>query len=582
MRINKYILFIIVVSTHFCVHAQTAYQLLDSAFLYKLSNYNKSNLFATKALNIATTQHNDTLRAKANMYIGTASYLAGKHDEALNKYFEAVKIYQSIKNKNGIAETYNEIGILYLKQNKLNKAKQILYNAITIVDNNSNSRTIANSYNNLGLVFETENNLDSAAYCFKIALKNYENNKDSLGIAYSLDYLSSIYLKDKKFYESEQNLIQSLNIKQRLNDKTGVAIALNNLGELNVEKDDFQKALYYFKTAQDSARHLNFTDLEAHTYNMQALVYEKMNDYKNAFLSTQKYNELSKKILDDKRLKNIEEFEAKYNTEKKENEIAQQKLKIIRKNIMLFSLLVLILLVIVSFLLFYKKKKIQQEKIWQENRIIEEEKRSKAVLESEENERQRLARELHDGVGQLLTATKLNLSLANNSEYKEKENTLQNAINVLDDSIKEIRNISHNMVPDVLLRFGLQKAIEDFSNRINQSKKIEIIFECNNFNENSLNDASKLMLYRIIQEAVNNAIKYAEASQLNIQLSADDAEISLLMEDNGKGFDVIKANEKGGIGLKNMQLRTNYLKGKLIIDSTPKNGTTIIVEIPLS
>ena len=90
------------------------------------------------------------------------------------------------------------------------------------------------------------------------------------------------------------------------------------------------------------------------------------------------------------------------------------------------------------------------------------------------------------------------------------------------------------------------------------------------------------MLYRIIQESVNNTIKYAQATEMSIHLSADKTEISLLMEDNGKGFDIQEAKGKGGIGLKNIQLRTDYLKGKLHIESSPKNGTTIIIEIPLS
>jgi two-component system NarL family sensor kinase len=133
-----------------------------------------------------------------------------------------------------------------------------------------------------------------------------------------------------------------------------------------------------------------------------------------------------------------------------------------------------------------------------------------------------------------------------------------------------------------LLNFGFVRAVQDFISRVNQTNKLKIHFESNGFEESMLDNTGKLMLYRIIQESVNNTIKYAEATQISIQLSADTTEISLLMEDNGKGFDVDEAKQKGGIGLRNIQLRTDYLKGKLDIESSPKNGTTIIIEIPLS
>lgn len=157
-----------------------------------------------------------------------------------------------------------------------------------------------------------------------------------------------------------------------------------------------------------------------------------------------------------------------------------------------------------------------------------------------------------------------------------------NSMKIIDDSITEIRSISHNMVPDALQKNGLVFAVDNFIEKLNQLKEQEISFEYYGYVENMLDDAAKLMLYRIIQEAVNNAIKYAEASTIAVQLSADEHEISLIIEDNGKGFDIENIKSKNGIGLRNMQLRTDYLHGKLNIESSEKNGTTLIVEIPLS
>lgn len=212
---------------------------------------------------------------------------------------------------------------------------------------------------------------------------------------------------------------------------------------------------------------------------------------------------------------------------------------------LLVVLLAALVLSFFLFRLFYYRYKFKQEQKLQQELVKEELKRSKAILESEENERQRLARELHDGVGQLLSASKLNLSsLTSNKCTPEEKLRLQQSMDTLDDSIKEIRYISHNMVPDVLLNFGFVRAVQDFISRVNQTNKLKIHFESNGFEESMLDNTGKLMLYRIIQESVNNTIKYAEATQVSIQLSADTTEISLLMEDNGKGFDVDEAKQK--------------------------------------
>jgi two-component system NarL family sensor kinase len=312
-------------------------------------------------------------------------------------------------------------------------------------------------------------------------------------------------------------------------------------------------------------------------------LYFNQNKSDEAYLLLQESIIIKDSIINESSEQKIAELQAQFDTEKKKEQIAQQQLKISKRNVLLVVLLAVLVLSFFLFRLFYYRYKFKQEQKLQQELVKEELKRSKAILESEENERQRLARELHDGVGQLLSASKLNLSsLTSNKCTPEEKLRLQQSMDTLDDSIKEIRYISHNMVPDVLLNFGFVRAVQDFISRVNQTNKLKIHFESNGFEESMLDNTGKLMLYRIIQESVNNTIKYAEATQISIQLSADTTEISLLMEDNGKGFDVDEAKQKGGIGLRNIQLRTDYLKGKLDIESSPKNGTTIIIEIPLS
>jgi two-component system NarL family sensor kinase len=356
-----------------------------------------------------------------------------------------------------------------------------------------------------------------------------------------------------------------------------------NLGAVYENLLDYQEAINCYKKSIELCRKSGYKQGLKNALSQLSRLYFNQNKSDEAYLLLQESIIIKDSIINESSEQKIAELQAQFDTEKKKEQIAQQQLKISKRNVLLVVLLAALVLSFFLFRLFYYRYKFKQEQKLQQELVKEELKRSKAILESEENERQRLARELHDGVGQLLSASKLNLSsLTSNKCTPEEKLRLQQSMDTLDDSIKEIRYISHNMVPDVLLNFGFVRAVQDFISRVNQTNKLKIHFESNGFEESMLDNTGKLMLYRIIQESVNNTIKYAEATQISIQLSADTTEISLLMEDNGKGFDVDEAKQKGGIGLRNIQLRTDYLKGKLDIESSPKNGTTIIIEIPLS
>ena len=567
------------------VYSFNVNSILDSSKFYSSTNFSKSLKFSNQALLLSEKIKSDSLIAKSYLLIGLANYLNGNQDEALKNYFLSKNIVEKTSNYKAICEVDNELGILYIKQKKINDAKSVLTKSIYYATKAKDISLIANACNNLGLVYNDSKQLDSAEYYFNIAYKKYDQIQSKLGMSYSLDYLSAVYVNTNRLELAEDKLYQSIKIKNELNDKTGEAVCINNLGELYLQKNELQKALIYFKAAADSSKKINYLDLEAYTYQMQADIYSKLNDYKNAYEYSNLYKQKNELLLNEKRIKAIEEYQTKYETEKKESEIKQQQLKINKRNTLLISLSVIFLLSLLAFYLLYNRYKLKQQTKLQQELFIEQQKRSEAVLEAEEMERQRIARDLHDGVGQLLSATKLNFNAITNDiilENKQTEEKLHKSISMIDDSIKEIRNISHNMMPATLQHFGIIKAIEEFTDRMNLAGKSNINFEYFEVDEDKLNSTFKLMLYRITQEIINNTIKHADASNINIQLIGDENELVLTIEDNGTGFDVQKAMKEEGIGLKNIQLRVDYLKGILNIDSTIGKGTTTIIEIPLS
>ncbi len=207
---------------------------------------------------------------------------------------------------------------------------------------------------------------------------------------------------------------------------------------------------------------------------------------------------------------------------------------------------------------------------------------TKAVLEEEENERQRIAKDLHDGVGQMMSAVKMNLS-AHESELTfnndEQKASFEKLIQLVDDSCKEVRTVSHIMMPNALLKNNLAAAIQDFTDKLDKkSLKVHLYTEGL---EERLDSNVETVLYRVLQEAVNNVIKHAAATTLDISIIKDKSSISATIEDNGKGFDSSDKEKFEGIGLRNIITRIGYLKGTVDFDSAPGRGTVVALHVPL-
>ena len=191
-----------------------------------------------------------------------------------------------------------------------------------------------------------------------------------------------------------------------------------------------------------------------------------------------------------------------------------------------------------------------------------------------------MAKDLHDGLGGMLSGIKLNLtSVKENLIVAETDTKLfNNSIKQLDGAIVEMRRIAHNMMPEALIKFGLSDAIEDYCNDINESNTVQMHYFQLNLQQ-SLEKSMEVILYRIVQELSNNAIKHADAKNIIIQIIKHDHGITLTVEDDGKGFDTGLLTK--GAGLQNVQSRVDYLRGRIEINSKAGEGSTFNIEIPL-
>ncbi len=278
----------------------------------------------------------------------------------------------------------------------------------------------------------------------------------------------------------------------------------------------------------------------------------------------------------------IIELNKKYEAAQLEKKLLQQQNRIRVQNILFIAIGGLILLGGLLVYSQYRRSKLNQESNMKTELIRQQELAVKAVIEAEENERQRIARELHDGIGQMMSAAKMNLS-AFESEVtlanEEQKKSLEKVIQLVDESCKEIRTVSHIMMPNALLKNNLASAIRDFVNKLNTKAITANVFT--DGLDSRLDASVETVLYRVVQECVHNAIRHAGATRLDISLTRDKEGISGTVEDNGKGFDAVNREKYDGIGLRNIITRIGYLKGTVDFDSSPGKGTLVAFHIPL-
>ena len=211
---------------------------------------------------------------------------------------------------------------------------------------------------------------------------------------------------------------------------------------------------------------------------------------------------------------------------------------------------------------------------------------SGARVQAQEDERRRIAREIHDGLGQMLTAIKFNLEILEDmiTPGKDERERIDDMKNLLDSVMKEAREISYNLMPSVLDDFGLAPALQLLSEQFSNRTNVKVQFQAHGIADR-LDSNLEIGLYRIAQESLNNVSKHAEATEVNLQIIRHSNGIRLVIEDNGKGItnqpSLIRATGKGGMGLPGMRDRASSMGGVLTIDSTPNNGTLITVEVPL-
>jgi len=241
-----------------------------------------------------------------------------------------------------------------------------------------------------------------------------------------------------------------------------------------------------------------------------------------------------------------------------------------------------VLLAVIVLLTFQNRRQKQQS----HRQHLEKEKlleAAEAVLKGEEHERIRLAKDVHDGLVGMLSGIKYSLDAVREDLAATPENrrAFDRSIDMLDSSIREIRRVAHNMMPEALIRFGLNTALRDFCKDVTQSGTLKISYQSIGMDAVAISQTTGIVIYRIVQELIYNAVRHASATSAIVQLTCSGKRLALTVEDNGRGFDTGRLRDGQGLGWINIRHRVEYLGGRCDVTSRPGEGTSVHLEVEL-
>ncbi len=335
------------------------------------------------------------------------------------------------------------------------------------------------------------------------------------------------------------------------------------------------EAIYYTESAHKIASGKKMLKKLYVIKNNLALYYSQKGNYKEAYNLMADAASLADTVNTIATRENIQHLNVRYENEKKVALINKQKNEIREKNFLLFGSI--FSLAMFGLLAWFIIKNIRNKSraALKEQQLIAKINASKSIFNAEENERLRIAKDLHDGIGQLLSAMKLNLQTLDDKQLENP--TIVKVLDIVDDCASEARQIAHNIMPHHLIEKGLSFALKDLVEKVN-NPKLEVKMDIIGL-EHRLDAELEIPIYRIIQESINNIIRHSKATSVYISLEKDSDNITCSIEDNGIGFDTNNTSKKG-IGLENMESRILYLNGTLEIHSQINKGTLLTFNLP--
>jgi len=459
-------------------------------------------------------------------------------------YYNKLALQKSklLKDTVNITKSLIRLGSFYYAKNEEDSAK-IFFRKVTYYPVNSKTETrIANAYNNLGVIAQNQDNFDLAKHWAKEALKLKIKQKDIVGIAYSNVNLGNLYHFQGDYETAIDNYEEAFT---------------------TIDADDSKDVMYL--------KRIIFENL--------SVSYDSLKDYENAYGFLYKSYQLKKDQSDEQVAENIAAVEAKYNLAIEEQRTEEQKSKTFRAQVLFYGMAFITLTFLILAFIFYKNYKLtEQNKLDQihnnlQTRIIN------ATIDAKEKERKSIAEILHDSVSALLSSANLHLQASKSQLNGKAPVEISKAQEIVNEASVKIRDLSHELISSVLLKFGLSFAIHDLCEKYSNSE-LEFISDDNGIKR--YDQQFEIKIYNIIEELINNILKHSKAGNASINLIERNGDkLIIQIIDDGRGFDVKRARGKDGLGLSHIDARIKIMKGVFNINSKVGEGTSIFISVPI-
>lgn len=598
--------------------------LIELCVEFHFNNADSARMFGLEALEAARKLNSEELEVDALHNLGVAHEAQGNYKEALKLEMAALDIRKKIGDEFKMANTLNNIGIVYDEQGEYKLALDYYYNARRIYEKMKDKGKIAMVLTNIGIVLKAQGDYRNVVGYYRQAMTIYHELGKKFGEAACHANLGAVYsnlaIYDSALYYSliaekeftQQNIQQFLpttlvnagiaydklgqkgkakayflrakKMDETFENKKDLASVLIYLAKIYQDEGDFVTASSTASSALQTAKKINAQQEVMNAKLTLSDIHVAKKDFEAAYQEYKEYVAIKDSLFRQEKSKQIAEIQTKFETEKKEGEIKFLKQendlkdsRLDQNKLLIISLAGVLLGGIALGFMYRTRIQLKQQTELESTRASLRESQLQAVIGSQEEERKRFAADLHDGLGQMISAVRLGLSKEN-----VEKSTINHALTLLNDMNGEIRDIAFNLMPQVLMKGGLDEALKEFASRINRSGGVTIHVQTFDLSRD-LSSVHRIALYRICQEWVNNVIKYSGATSISIQVVQHPEELVLTIEDNGKGFNAERLTQNQGNGWKNINSRLHLIKGAIEIDSQEgRANTTVIISVASS
>lgn len=509
----------------------------------------------------------------------------GKYEESVKNALDGIKIYEKLNQMDRIAGYYAEMGYS-MKYRDLEKALYYMQKGKAIAEANNFENELKDIYNNYGVLKEINRELDSALIYYEKGLRIKEKLNDTIGIPYSWSNLAGVYGLRKNFSKAREYFNKSLQQRLIWADSLGIAENHTQLGEVFMAEKKWSDAIPFMHKSLGISIKKHYQNLTQYNYKMLSDSYKELNKADSALYYFEQYSALKDSINSLKVQKTIAALNIEYETEKKQNQILRQRaqlavkdLEVRRKNFFIFGSLGLAAVLGLLGYLLYNQQKLKNRQLQKESEL----RSALAKIETQnklQEQRLRISRDLHDNIGAQLTFI---ISSIDNLKYgftdmgEKLGNRLTAISNFTSRTIYELRDTIWAMNKESITFEDLRVRIANFMEHAKSaSEKTKFSFTIDVDQAHSLSSVEGMNIYRIIQEAVNNALKYADATEIEVNISKTKNRFQIKIADNGTGFDQGTADH--GNGLNNMKKRSQEIGAEFQIKSSER-GTTILLTI---